>query len=389
MSASTTRKLVSCKGKLYELAHNALFNYWQELPDIVVSNHDALGFSWNGGLIPFPIWEQIVAFMRWTQKEFDGEGHCTLFYNLTTKEWKAWPFPQRPMGMTVSLLADDPQYALDRKQFGGDWVMAGSVHHHCSASAFQSGTDSADEKDKEGIHITVGHVLADKVDLHARKVMDGVMSECTLDEFIDEPDYVRLLPKWMRKGLAAKDAWKETYGNIDATAFPEEWKANVRKPVSFTEPTVRGVHYPWVDQQRRTLISGPTTSGNSGVARMPSTNTLRGRHIEEEIHEYIDHVMLHFSTDEKEIKEILSCDAKLLPKGKQQTLVYQIQAVFKKLTIGGVAIALSYVLDQLSKRIEDLEPVLQPPTNTDATSLRVHDAGNKVDATPEPTGPQP
>ena len=41
-----TRKLVSCKGKLYELAHNALFNFWQELPDITVSNHDSLGFSW-------------------------------------------------------------------------------------------------------------------------------------------------------------------------------------------------------------------------------------------------------------------------------------------------------------------------------------------------------
>jgi hypothetical protein len=215
--------------------------------------------------------------------------------------------------------------------------------------------------------------------------MDGVMSECTLDEFIDEPDYVRLLPKWMRKGLAAKDAWKETYGNIDATAFPEEWKANVRKPVSFQEPMVRGVNFPW-DHQRRTLISGGTTSGNSGVARMPSTNTLRGKHIEDSINEYIDAVCIRFSSDEQEILEILAADPKLLPKGKQQTLVYQIQATFKNMTIDGVAISSTYIENQLKERLEATTPVLQPPDN--AASLRVHDASNQVDATPEPTGPQ-
>ena len=382
-----TRKLVSCKGKLYEVAHNALFNYWQELPDIVVSNHDSLGFSWNGGLIPFPIWEQIVAFMRWTQVEFKGEGHCTLFYNLTTKEWKAWPFPQRPMGMTVALLDQDPQYAIDRKQFGGDWVMAGSVHHHCEASAFQSGTDSADEKGKEGIHITVGHVLADKVDLHARKVMDGSMSECTLDEFISPPPYVIQLPKWIKKAMGAKDGWKETYGNIECTEFPEEWKANVRKP--FIEPMtrgqpVRGVDYPW-SLPPRTLIGGAGTNTTYTPKHIPATNTLRGRHIEDEIHTFVDEVMIHFSTDEKEILQILDCDAKLLPKGKQQTLVYQIQATFKKLTIGGVAISLTYIKDQLYKRIEELEPVLQPPDN--AASLRLHTTDDQVDAAPEPTQP--
>lgn len=358
-----TRKLVSCKGKLYELAHNALFNYWQELPEIVVSNHDSLGFSWNGGLIPFPIWEQIVAFMRWTQKEFKGEGHCTLFYNLTTKEWKAWPFPQRPMGMTVALLDQDPQYAIDRKQFGGDWVMAGSVHHHCAMSAFQSGTDSTDEKDKEGIHITVGKVLEDEVDLHARKVMDGVMSECTLDEFIEEPSFVKSLPKWMKKTMDQKDAWKKTYGNIDATYFPEEWKANVRKP--FTEPMTRGQHVRGTCPSR-TLIGGASWATVYTNKHIPGANTLRGKHIEDEINTFIDEVMVHFTTDEKEILEILDCDAKLLPRGKQQTLVYQVQAMFKKLTIGDVAISLTYVKNQLSKRIEELEPVLQPP---DATSL--------------------
>lgn len=375
-----TRKLVSCKGKLYELAHNALFNFWQELPDITVSNHDSLGFSWNGGLIPFPIWEQVVAFMRWTQVEFKGEGHCTLFYNLTTKEWKAWPFPQRPNGMTVALLDQDPQYAIDRKQFGGDWVMAGSVHHHCSASAFQSGTDSADERDKEGIHITVGKVLDDEVDLHARKVMDGTMSECTLDEFIDEPAYVGRLPKWMRKSLAAKDAWKKTYGNIDNKDFPEEWKANVRKPIAFQEPMCRG-HYTWAGT---TLIGGKATHGPMESTKRIPPNTLRGKHIEDEINDYIGNVMVHFSVDEAEIDAILECDPKLLPKGKDQTLVYQIQATFKKLTIGGVAISLSYVRDQLSKRISELEPVLQPP---DATSLRLHSTDDQVDAAPEPTQP--
>jgi hypothetical protein len=373
-----TRKLVSCRGKLYELAHNALFNYWQELPDITVSNHDSLGFSWNGGLIPFPIWEQIVAFMRWTQVEFKGEGHCTLFYNLTTKEWKAWPFPQRPMGMTVALLDQDPQYAIDRKQFGGDWVMAGSVHHHCTASAFQSGTDSADEKDKEGIHITVGKVLDDEVDLHARKVMDGTMSECTLDEFIDEPAYVGLLPKWMRKSLAAKDAWKKTYGNIDNKDFPEEWKANVRKPIAFQEPMCRG-HYSWA--AGKTLIGGRVTPEPTVSTKFPPPNTLRGKHVEDEIHEFIDSVCVHFKTDEQEILEILTTDAKLLPKGKQQTLVYQIQAQFNKMSVCGVAISTTYVKTLLTDRL------LQLTQDPNAAGFRLHITDDQVDPAAEPTGP--
>ncbi len=35
-----------------------------------------------------------------------------------------------------------------------------SAHHHCSASAFQSGTDEENERGQDGLHITVGRMLA-------------------------------------------------------------------------------------------------------------------------------------------------------------------------------------------------------------------------------------
>lgn len=326
------KKLVACKGKLYELASNALFRYWEELPEVAVTTAENLGFSWNGGMIPFELWEQIVAFMRWTQKEFKGEGHCTLFYNLNTKEWKAWPFPQQPMGMTVKLLENDPQYAIDRKQFGSDWVMAGSVHHHCEASAFQSGTDSADEKDKEGIHITVGHVLKETVDLHARKVMNGAMHECSLAEFIAEPEYVGFIPKWLRKTTDTN--WKEVYGNVTNRDFPEEWKPNVRKEVF--RPATEICRNPWHGTPT-TLIGGNTFN--------------KARHIDQEINDYIDLVIARFKTSEEEILQVLDCDPRMLPKGKQQTFVYQIQAFFNKMTFGGVAISSTYIKDKLAERL--------------------------------------
>jgi hypothetical protein len=47
--------------------------------------------------------------------------------------------------------------------------MFGTVHHHCSSSAFQSGTDHSDELSREGLHFTIGNL--DKpfdLDIHAR-----------------------------------------------------------------------------------------------------------------------------------------------------------------------------------------------------------------------------
>ncbi len=217
-------KHVAFKNKLYSPVSTGLFRHFVEVPNVEVFMSDKQPpFYWEGGKIPFALWAQIVSFMKWTQRTFKSEAHCTLFYNTTTKEWAAWAFPQKTMGMTVSLDTADERYREDRKRFNGEWIMAGSVHHHCLSKAFQSGTDSADEVDKEGIHVTVGEVLDEVVDLHARKVLNGTMCECRMSEFFEHPEWMANVPKHLKGCIEDDDA----LGFVAEVPFPEEWKSRV------------------------------------------------------------------------------------------------------------------------------------------------------------------
>ena len=55
--------------------------------------------------------------------------------------------------------------------------MFGTVHHHCSTSAFQSGTDEADETNREGFHFTIGNLDKEDIDIHFRWCLDNQCHE--------------------------------------------------------------------------------------------------------------------------------------------------------------------------------------------------------------------
>ena len=55
---------------------------------------------------------------------------------------------------------------------------AGVQQHHCTSSAFQSGTDEADETTREGFHFTVGKLGKDQEsEVHARLTLAGIHYE--------------------------------------------------------------------------------------------------------------------------------------------------------------------------------------------------------------------
>ena len=212
---------------ILEYFKNDFFEGWLPNPTKKVKIDCQPGFQWRGKKIPYAIWEQIVGFMKWSQKEHKAEAHLTLFYNTDTQQWAAWALPQEPAGMTVKLLENDPQFAIDRAQFGQGWIMAGSVHHHCESSAFQSQTDSADEKNRDGIHITIGKTSNKEIDIHCRQVMDGLMMEAELEDWFDGPDWIQHVPKQFQ------DFGKELFSLCKGGEFPEDWKSRV-KPRTFT-----------------------------------------------------------------------------------------------------------------------------------------------------------
>lgn len=181
-------------------------------------------FTWKGAKIPFALWSQIVCFMRWSQEKYKEETMITLFYNLEKKEWAAWAFPQEPAGMSIKLLPDHPLYEEDRKLFGTGWLQAGSVHHHCTAGAFQSGTDTTDEKDRDGVHITLGKMDQNIIDTHIRQVFDGVQGDSALMDWIDIPEYTKGIPQYLRYDFAMF-----CLKAVRNEEFPEIWANRIFK----------------------------------------------------------------------------------------------------------------------------------------------------------------
>ena len=205
------------------------------------------GYAWKGRKIAYDLWVQIACFLRWTQKEFKEEALITLFYNTNQNTWAAWAFPQEPNGMAIKSLQDDHQYKEDRKKFGTDWIQFGSVHHHCTSKAFQSSTDRDDEISRDGIHITLGDMTDDQMDVHCRQVFNGIMSDTTLSEWVEAPAWIAQVPKALRHEFTY---WAMTC--IREEPFPEDWKSRVKKKV-FTGGRQTEHH------AGRTTIISPTT----------------------------------------------------------------------------------------------------------------------------------
>jgi len=109
------------------------------------------------------MWHQVMSFFRWTNKVMDSESQVRLYVNTKLGRWGAWAFPQEARtGMSAREIAtpETPEQAVERfalweSQPSSDWVYFCTVHHHCSASAFQSHTDEENEKGQDGLHITV------------------------------------------------------------------------------------------------------------------------------------------------------------------------------------------------------------------------------------------
>ena len=225
-------------------------------------------FSWTGGTLN-EIWPEILAFFRWTNQEYKSESQVRLFVNIQTKQWKAWAFPQKArLGMSAKELADgDEGYErtrLQRAEFPDEtWYYWGTVHHHCDAGAFQSGTDTQNEHDQDGIHITVGSLGSPRYTIDFRIYVGKFrLTSITVDKFWDcgeieagLPAHIKaLLPADAREKLAKYQMCEPP--PADQT-FPEIWKENI---IDCRPPT------PPVSQP----VNGPSTTGGQSTLELGS-----------------------------------------------------------------------------------------------------------------------
>ena len=205
-------------------------------------------FNWTGPKISAAMWSEVMAFFEWTQSTERSEAQVRLFVH-PVHGWRAWAFPQvGGTGMTSREEGmDTPESALQRQRFSEHegWIYWGTVHHHCTASAFQSGTDEANESSQEGLHITIGHMDKPNRDIHCRMYLKQHRFEPMMENFwqidpvimskIDE--FERMfgmkpsLDSVARKQMAQSALLLRTMladDQLPTPEFPEIWKTNYK-----------------------------------------------------------------------------------------------------------------------------------------------------------------
>lgn len=112
------------------------------------------------------------------------------------------------------------EFASWQSEPSDDWLYFGTVHHHCSASAFQSSTDEQNEWNQDGLHITVGRMDQERHDLHARFYLGGNCFEPDLGCFWPlAADLAEQVPA----SLHAELARYQMCGKVTVD-FPDAWR---------------------------------------------------------------------------------------------------------------------------------------------------------------------
>lgn len=200
-------------------------------------------YEWTGPKIDPEVWRQVLAFFKWSYDTTKSETQVRLYVNHQTREWAAWAFPQKlGLGMAAKEI-DEGQEGYDltreqRAQFSDadGWFYYGTVHHHCSSGAFQSSTDTANEFNQDGLHITVGGLDKEQYSLDCRLYQSGYkLGALNMLQFWDVGDPLAEIPMAIQK-LLPEDALK-TFALIQMgtpapadQAFPEVWKTNLIAP---------------------------------------------------------------------------------------------------------------------------------------------------------------
>ena len=163
----------------------------------VPSNQVAL-MRWDGAKIPRYLWHAAKSFLLYSDMKYNSEATIWFFYSDERNVWRAAVPPQYiGEGLSSHVITNDSGFddAFSWVSPEQGWRENGTGHHHCSTSAFMSGTDEADEKKKTGIHYTLGNMRTkDKFSFHARASFRGLIygiEGAQWFEGFDEDDFLK------------------------------------------------------------------------------------------------------------------------------------------------------------------------------------------------------
>lgn len=111
-------------------------------------------------------------FFQKVWKAHRAEAEVMLMFHKEQKTWEIWCPHQEVSGGHVHY--ETPLDELDKFRKGDEgWTWFGTIHSHCHFSAYHSGVDTDDEHNRDGIHITLGHVDGDDFSCVSSVVING------------------------------------------------------------------------------------------------------------------------------------------------------------------------------------------------------------------------
>lgn len=188
--------------------------------------------DYKGPKIPHDEWHKMMSFFRWTYQTGHSEAQVRGYIDPVDKKIFFWAFPQEAKtGMTTTEIEGD-EWKAQRAALphAGELEYFMTVHHHCAASAFQSGGDTANEErpgggahetGQEGLHITVGKMDEAMHDIDARFYFNSTKMSPALSVFWDIGDVARMVPADLHEKIARYQMCQKI-----EVPFPEQWKAN-------------------------------------------------------------------------------------------------------------------------------------------------------------------
>lgn len=198
-------------------------------------------FKWTGPKISREMWNQILAYFKWTYDTEKSEAQVRLFVHPELG-WMAWAFPQKGgTGMTTKEIEGEEFNKQRAEMIPAGYVAFGTVHHHCSSGAFQSGTDTWDEQNVDGLHITVGNMDKPNHTLDCRLYMKSNKFSpdmCVFWNIADDnvPHLMWLEALSYDINKMCNDIARKEMGVAPPadTVFPEKWKENYIVPTPVT-----------------------------------------------------------------------------------------------------------------------------------------------------------
>lgn len=143
-----------------------------------------------------PAWfmRDTLAFFHETARKHQAEAIVLLGYDILNQVWVPIVPDQTSGGMEVKYQVPDD---IDE-----NIVILGDIHSHVDAAAFHSGTDIFDEKLRDGLHVTLGHVRSPVPDISVEMVQDG-------QRFKVDPDHI--IEEWSGRSNKIPDGWMDKF----------------------------------------------------------------------------------------------------------------------------------------------------------------------------------